>query len=219
MLSFLLSLGMGLSPVDFDQLPAQRVEAIAHQVIENLEDHMVNKPTLIVTQRPEPTPLGAISYLNGKCVVIININEAAWSQWGRFLRHDNTSEWDAIIAASVAHETGHCFKEGRQFVTDYDINNAQMKGLRNTGKLSVSPETVFKQELFADTVAMLYAKEFLTAQADAVMNTMIAARKRYAGNDPTHNTGPTLTELLEQEPHRLETESMGSAAHRLLSAL
>lgn len=219
MLSFLLSLGMGLGPVDFDQLPAQRVEAIAHEVIENLEGHIVNKPTLIVTQRPEPTPLGAISYLNGKCVVIINVNEAAWSQWGRFLKPDNANQWDAIIAASVAHEMGHCFKEGRQFVANHDINNAQLKGLRNTGKPTISPETVFKQELFADTVAVLYAKEFLAAQADTVIDTMISARKRYAGNDPTHNTGPTLTALMEQAPNRLESESMGSAAHRILSSM
>ena len=104
-------------------------------------------------------------------------------------------------------------------MANFDVNNAQLKGLRNTGKANISPETVFKQELFADTVAMLYAKEFLSTQADTVINTMISARKQYASNDPTHNTGPTLTELLEQEPNRLESESMGNAAHRLLSAL
>ncbi len=219
MLSFLLSLGLGFSPVDFEQLPAERVELIAHQVIENLEDHMNTRPTVIVTQRPEPTPLGAISYLSGKCVVIININQSAWSQWGRFLKPDNTDHWDAIISASVAHEMGHCFKEVRQFVANFDIHNLQLKGLSNTGKATISPETVFKQELFADTVAVLYAKEFLSVQADTVINTMISARRLYAGNDPTHNTASTLTELLEQEPFRLKSESMGSAAHRVLSGL
>jgi hypothetical protein len=219
MLSFLLSLGLGFGPIDFNQLPVQRVEAIAHEVTKNLEDHLTNKPQLIVTQRPEPTPLGAISYLNGKCVVIINTNESAWNQWGRFLNADNVENWDAIISASVAHEVGHCFKEGRQFVASYDIHDPQLKGLRNTEKANMQPETVFKQELFADAVAVLYAREFMPEQADVVIDTLISARQRFARNDPTHNTAPTLTELLNQTPIRVESESMGGAAHRVLSAL
>ncbi|HEX4843425.1 MAG TPA: hypothetical protein VFV57_07125 [Limnobacter sp.] len=219
MLSFLLSISLGFSAIGLDDLPAERVEQIAKVVMADLQQDMRVKPSLIVTERPEPTPLGAITYANGKCVVIININTDAWSQWGRFLNQRNTSDWDGIVAASVAHEMGHCLRESRDFVNTFEVDDKQFSGLRNTGGLGAAPEMVYKQELFADTVAMIYASEKTGDRAVDVMQAMVHARARYGANDPTHNTSEIMERLLAKPLIRQPDESMGKAAMRLLKAL
>ncbi|HEX4879386.1 MAG TPA: hypothetical protein VFV39_06030 [Limnobacter sp.] len=219
MLSFLLSLSFGFSGIDLDRLPAERVENIAKVVMTELQVDMPVKPSLIVTERPEPTPLGAISYANGKCVVIINTNKTAWSQWGRFLNGDNMEDWTAIIATSVAHEMGHCLRESREFVNSFELDERQFSGLRNTSSYGPPPEMVYKQELFADTVAMIYAQENTGQHAPKVMQAMLEARARYGSNEPTHNTSVMLERLLEKPLSREINESVGKAAARLLQSL
>ena len=155
MLSFLLSLSFGLGSINLTELPAHQVEQIAKEVMSELESEMRIKPTLMVTERPEPTPLGALAYANGKCVVIVNTNETAWAQWGRFLNNRNRALWPQIIAASVAHEMGHCFRESRSFVANYEVNQEELRGIQNPGGIGPSPDMVYKQELFSDTVAIL----------------------------------------------------------------
>lgn len=219
MLSFLLSLGLGFGSIDMAQLPAQQVEQIAREVMIELESDMRTKPSLIVTERPEPTPLGALAYANGKCVVIVNTNETAWAQWGRFLNENNRAQWPKIIAASVAHEMGHCFGESRSFVANYEVNEDEFRGIQHTGSFGPKPEMVYKQELFADTVAILYAKENAGSDADTVINSMIEARERFSANDPTHNTARMLNRLIAKDTSRQDNETLGLAATRLLSAL
>lgn len=219
MLSFLLSLGIGFGSIDLTQLPAYQVELIAKEVMAEIQLEMHTKPSLIVTERPEPTPLGALVYANGKCVVIINTNKSAWAQWGRFLNESNRAQWHEIIASSVAHEMGHCLRESRQFVSNYVVEDDEFRGIQSTGSFGPKPEMVYKQELFADAVAVLYAKEKLGEDANNVIASLIDARERFSANDPTHNTSKMLNRLVSQNISRLEGESMGGAATRLLSAL
>lgn len=219
MLSFLLSLGIGFGSVDFEQLPVKQVEQIAKEVMTELQIQMPVKPSLIVTERPEPTPLGALAYANGKCVVIVNTNKSAWAQWGRFLNDSNRAHWPQIIAASVAHEMGHCFREGRAFVANYAVDGAEFRGIQNTGGFGPKPEMVYKQELFSDAVAILYARENAGESADLVVESMVQARERFSANDPTHNTSKMLNRLTSKNTSRLENETLGMAAARLLSAL
>jgi len=219
MLSFLLSLGLGFGSIDQTDLSAQYVEQIAKEVIVAMRADMKTEPTLIVTERPEPTPLAAMAYANSKCVVIVNTNKTAWAQWGRFLNERNRPQWPDIVAASVAHEIGHCLKESRQFTASYDINEDAFRGIQNTGRFGSQPAMVYKQELFADTVAILYAKAHAGEQADQVIEAMIKARERYSANEPTHNTAKTLNRLIEQDTSRLENEPIGVAATRLLTQL
>lgn len=219
MLSFLLSLGLGFGSINLTQLPAQQVEQIATEVMTELAADMKTKPSLIVTERPEPTPLGALAYANGKCVVIVNTNETAWAQWGRFLNENNRPHWAQIIAASVAHEMGHCFRESRSFVANYEVDQDEFRGIQNTGGFGPKPEMVYKQELFADTVAILYAKENAGSEADYVIESMIQARERFSANEPTHNTAKMLNRLIAGDTTRLNNETLGLAATRLLSAL
>ena len=219
MLSFLLSLGLGFGSIDQTDLPAQYVEQIAREVIVEMRAEMKTEPTLVVTERPEPTPLAAMAYANGKCVVIVNTNKTAWAQWGRFLNERNRPQWPEIVAASVAHEMGHCLRESREFTATFEINEDEFLGIQSTGNLGPKPATVYKQELFADTVAILYAREHAGEQADEVIETMIKARERYSANEPTHNTAKMLHRLITQDTHRLENERMGVAATRLLSML
>lgn len=219
MLSFLLSLGIGFGSIDLTQLPAQQVELIAKEVMAEIQSEMYTKPSLIVTERPEPTPLGALAYANGKCVVIVNTNKSAWAQWGRFLNESNREQWPQIIAASVAHEMGHCLRESRQFVSSYEVDDHEFRGIQSTGSFGPKPEMVYKQELFADAIAVLYARERLGAEAENVIHSLISARERFSANDPTHNTSKILNRLVDQDTSRLANESMGLAATRLLSAL
>lgn len=219
MLSFLLSLGLGFGSIGFAQLPAEQVEQIAREVMAELQTEMRTKPSLIVTDRPEPTPLGALAYANGKCVVIVNTNTLAWAQWGRFLNDHNRAQWPQIIAASVAHEMGHCFREGRTFVANYEVDGAEFRGIQNTGSFGPKPEMVYKQELFSDTVAILYTREKAGEHADLVVESMIQARERFSANDPTHNTAKVLNRLTAHNTSRLDNETLGMAAARLLSAL
>ncbi|HEX4918688.1 MAG TPA: hypothetical protein VFV43_12380 [Limnobacter sp.] len=219
MLSFLLSISLGFSAIGLDDLPAERVEQIAKVVMADLQQDMRVKPSLVVTERPEATPLGAISYANGKCVVIVNTNVDAWAQWGRFLNRANTSDWNAIVATSVAHEMGHCLRESRDFVASFDVDEKQFRGLRSTGGLGPAPEMVYKQELFADTVAMIYAIENTGDRAPNVIQTMVRARAQYSATDPTHNTADVLQRVLVNPVRRQQHESVGEAAMRLLAAL
>lgn len=219
MLSFLLSLGLAVGSIDLHQLPAQQVEQIAKEVMLDMQADLPKKPSLIVTKRAEPTPLGALAYANGKCVVLINTNETAWSQWGRFLNEDNRALWHQIIAASVAHEMGHCLRESRQFAANYKLDGAEFRGLENTGSFVQQPEIIFKQELFADTVAILYAREHAGSNSERVIDAMIQAREHYGANEPTHNTSKVLKQLLNTNMQRLINEPLGAAATRMLSAL
>lgn len=219
MLSFLLSLGLGFGSIDQTELSAQYVEQIAREVIVEMKADMKTEPTLIVTERPEPTPLAAMAYANSKCVVIVNTNKTAWAQWGRFLHEGNRSQWPKIVAASVAHEIGHCLKESRQFTANFEISDDEFRGIQSTGNLGPKPAMVYKQELFADTVAILYAREHAGEQADEVIDAMIKARERYSANEPTHNTAKMLHRLIEQDTSRHGDEPMGVAANRLLSML
>lgn len=219
MLSFLLSLGLGFGSINLTELPAQQVEQIAREVMSELETEMRIKPTLMVTERPEPTPLGALAYANGKCVVIVNTNETAWAQWGRFLNANNRALWPQIIAASVAHEMGHCFRESRAFVANYAVNEDEFRGIQNTGGFGPKPDMVYKQELFSDTVAILYARENAGSEAESVIETMIQAREKYSADDPTHNTSKMLSRLIAKDTTRQGGETFGVAATRLLSEL
>ncbi|WP_370261512.1 hypothetical protein [Limnobacter sp.] len=219
MLSILLSLTLGFSAIDQEKLPAAHVETIARDVIEQLQIDMRVKPSLIVTERPEPTPLGAMLYANGKCVIIINTQKNAWAQWGRFLDGQNTSNWDGIVAASVAHEMGHCLRESREFVASFSLENKQFRGLQQVSNTGLPADMVFKQELFADAVAVLYAQETLAEQASEVIETMIQARSKYGANDPTHNTAEVLKKLLSKPMLRDDHETLGQAAKRMLETL
>lgn len=219
MLSFLLSLGLGFGSIDQAELPVQYVEQIAMRVIIEMRAEMKTEPTLIVMERPEPTPLAAITYANRKCVIIVNTNETAWAQWGRFLTERNRSRWPEIIAASVAHEVGHCLKESRQFTASFEISDDELLGIQSTGGFGLKPAMVYKQELFADTVAILYAKERSGEYADDVIDSMIKARERYSANEPTHNTARMLHRVIAQDTSRVANESIGAAATRLLSTL
>ena len=219
MLSFLLSVGLAFGSIDLSLLPARQVEQIAKEVMLDMQTDLQTKPSLIVTKRGEPTPLGALAYANGKCVVIINTNEAAWSQWGRFLNEGNRALWPQIIAASVAHEMGHCLRESRKFAASYKLDEDEFLGLESTGGFGPQPEMVYKQELFADTVAILYAREHAGSDSNDVIRAMIQAREHYGANEPTHNTSKALKQLLNTDMQRLDNETLGIAATRLLAAL
>lgn len=219
MLSFLLSLGLSFGSITFSELPAKQVEQIAKEVMTEMQVEMNIKPTLIVTERPEPTPLGALVYANGKCVVVVNTNKAAWAQWGRFLNTENRGKWSTIIATSVAHEMGHCLRESRQFVASYEVNSDNFRGIQSTSNLGSMDEMVYKQELFSDVVAVLYAKERAGINADDVINLLIQSREQFSASEPTHNTAKVLSRLITQDTSRLENESFGMAAVRLLSSL
>ena len=181
-------MGLAFGSIDLSLLPARQVEQIAKEVMLDMQTDLQTKPSLIVTKRAEPTPLGALAYANGKCVVIINTNETAWSQWGRFLNEDNRALWPQIIAASVAHEMGHCLRENRKFVASHKLDEDEFRGLESTGGFGPPPEMVFKQELFADTVAILYAQELAGSDSASVIGALIQAREQYGAIEPTHNT-------------------------------
>lgn len=219
MLSFLFSVGLSFGAIDLTQLSAQEVEIIAKKVIAEMQQDLPAKPSLIVTERPEPTPLGALSYASGKCVLIVNTSVSGWSQWGRFLNEDNREEWPQIIAASVAHEVGHCTRESLKFAATHQLENSPLRGLQNTSQLGVASDMSYKQELFADTVAVLYAREHAGDNADKVISSIIKAREHFGSREPTHNTAVVLNRLLKKDLRRLEEESIPAAATRLLSSL
>lgn len=216
MLSFLLSLSLGFGAIDLEQLPLERVQSIASEVVSRLEGDLSSRPTVLVTQRQEATPLGAISYLNGRCVMIINHNSHAWAQWGRFLNARNVDQWDDIVAASVAHEMGHCMRENRQ----YAVNQPSIettRGLANIQGSAHQQDVVFKQELFADAVALIYAKEHMGDRADAVIESLVQSREKFSADDPSHGTGQALRELMNTTLSRNANENLGAAAKRLLT--
>ena len=217
MWSFLLSLGLTFGSIDLEQLPVRQVEQIAKEVILQMQADLPVKPSLTVTKRVEPTPLGALAYLSGKCVIVINTTETAWSQWGRFLNERNRDLWPQIIAASVAHEIGHCLRESREFTANYKLGESTFRGLENTGSPDPQPEMIFKQELFADTVAILYTLEHAGDEADNVIRSIMLAREHYGKNEPTHNTSKVLKQLLNTNMQRLDNEPVGVAAIRLLA--
>jgi len=219
MLSFFLSLVWSFGSIDVEQLPVARVEQIAHEVLNELQAETRYRPTIMVTERPEPTPLGALAHVNGKCVIVVNPRKEAWTQWGRFLNQQNHGQWRDIIAASVAHELGHCFRENRKFVAGSPLLQEEFRGIQATGALESRAEIIYRQELFADTVALLYAKEHAGEHAELVIGTLIKARERFGANDVTHNTGKILARLLEADLSRHDKETVGEAALRLLTTL
>jgi hypothetical protein len=212
-------MGLSFGLIDQNQLSALQVKNIANEVIIEMQANLRVTPSLLISNRPEPTPLGALAYANGKCVLVININQNAWAQWGRFLNRNNQTQWPQIIATSVAHEIGHCLNESREFITQYEISGNELKGLQSTRNSMTQPEIIFKQELFADVVSILYAKKYFGDESGDVINTLIKARERYSSNEPTHNTAKILNRIIKQEITRFENESIGVAAIRILSEL
>lgn len=219
MLSAIFSFFLTASGPSFADLPPAHVEKIATQVINQLAHEYQEKPTLVVTTRPEPTPLGVISYANGRCKMVINTNGNAWSEWGRFLNSDNKADWDSIIAASVAHEVGHCLKEAKTGQHSVQLSEETLSALGSVGNSAVAMSTrVLKQELFADTVAVIYAKEFLPANtAGHVIDSMLAAREKFGSADPSHDTYRELAVVVGKSLDRLPGETLGATAVRLLS--
>lgn len=219
MLAILLSVSIGFQAIGFEELPVAHVEQIAKTVMGQMAGELDLQPTLEISHREEKTPLGAIAYDSGECTLVINTNKDAWKQWGRFLNRDKKTQWDATIAASVAHEMGHCLRESRAFTSSYQIHRSSLNALGGS-TANANNALVFKQELFADTVAILYAKEHLSQDAPDMVNTLIGARKKFGEHDPTHNTSRELTALTQQNDNaRLAHETIGAAAMRLLSGL
>ncbi len=214
MLSMLVSVAITSSPINLNDLTPESVEIIAQKVITQLSDSTHIPPPLKVTERPEPTPLGALRFKDGRCELIINRTPIAWSQWSRFLNLQNQTNWPNIIRASVAHEVAHCMPEHSTHVTNLGLNEATLKALARTGNNNVD---IVKQELFADTVAILYAHEFLdTESAQIVTNSILTARINFAFQDPAHNTSRELKKIIQQKARRLPNETFGQAALRLL---
>lgn len=218
MFSSLLSFLFAASSITTADLPPSQVETIAEEVISELALSTPVAPQLIVMKRAEPTPLGAIRYSSGKCKLVININEQAWAQWSRFLNDKNKNDWNNIIRASVAHEVGHCMPEHSINLTGIELDEATMNALsRIDHEHHGRGQHILRQELFADTVAVLYAKEFLPeTEAQAVLTAMIAARDNFGHNDPLHDTSRELRELVAQGAMRQPDETFGQAAVRLL---
>lgn len=221
MFSSLLSFLFAASTITTAQLPPSHVESIAKEVISELASSTPTAPQLVVMRRPEPTPLGAIRYSSGRCKLVVNINEQAWGQWSRFLTQENKTEWDNIIRASVAHEVGHCMPEHSVNLSGIELDEATMNALsRIDHEHHGRGQHILRQELFADTVAILYAKEFLPeAEAQAVLDAMIAARDHFGHNDPLHDTSRELRDLVAQNAMRQPDETFGQAAVRLLGHL
>ncbi|MDX1668213.1 MAG: hypothetical protein R3194_02240 [Limnobacter sp.] len=221
MFSGLLSFLFAASSITLGDLPPERVETIAQEVISELAGHAPKSPELVVTRRPEPTPLGAIRYRGGRCKLVINITDSAWSQWSRFLHKENQQDWDNIIRASVAHEIGHCLPEHGAQMAHIELSENALNALSQIEHThSDRHEHILRQELFADTVAILYAREFLAeAQADKVVHAIIAARDQFGRNEPTHNTAAELRELVKSGVAREQGETLGQAAIRVLAAL
>lgn len=219
MLAAIFSFFLTASGPSFTDLPPSHVEKIANQVISQLANEYQEKPTLVVTTRPEPTPLGVISYANGRCKMVINTNTNAWSEWGRFLNAGNKAHWDSIIATSVAHEVGHCLKESKTGQHSVHLSDETMNALGSVGNSSVAMSTrVLKQELFADTVAVIYAKEFLPEKmASIAIDSMLTAREQYGNADPSHDTYRELAVVAAKPLDRLPGETIGAIALRLLS--
>jgi hypothetical protein len=215
MMSLLLALGLGFEPMDSERLPARRVSDIARKVIVSMKPDLQGvRPSILLTMRPEPTPLGAIRYADGRCLMVINQDEAAWGQWGRFLNAQNTAQWDALIAASVAHEMGHCLKEAVDWTSAEYGSHVGLSGL---GTQSKTDAYTLKFELFADTTALIYAHEQWGAQSRQFAQTLLNSRARFADCDPNHNTAPYLQEVMKQDLSRRPNETLGMAVSRVLS--
>lgn len=219
MLSAIFSFFLTASGPSFAELPPSHVEKIANQVISQLSKEYQERPTLVVTTRPEPTPLGVISYANGRCKMVINTNGNAWSEWGRFLNSDNKANWDSIIATSVAHEVGHCLRESKTGQHSVQLSEETLSALGSVGGSSMAMSTrVLKQELFADTVAVIYAKEFLSEKmANTAIESMLLAREQFGHADPSHDTYRELAAVVTKSLDRLPGELLGATALRLLS--
>lgn len=219
MLSAIFSFFLTAAGPSFAELPPSHVEKIANQVITQLAGEYSERPTLTVAMRPEPTPLGVISYANGRCKMVINTNDNAWSEWGRFLKSDNKANWDSIIAISVAHEVGHCLRESKTGQHAVQLSDETLNALGAVGNKSMAMSTrVLKQELFADTVAVIYAKEFMSAAtAEIAIGSMLTAREEFGHADPSHDTYRELSAVLSKPLDRLSGETMGAVAVRLLS--
>jgi hypothetical protein len=218
MLSLLFSIALGAQTIDTHTLPVNRVERIAQEVIGKMHDELQTQPTLWVTSRPEQTPLGALAHSAQRCTLVINTNKGAWAQWSRFLSGNNTALWDGIIAASVAHEIGHCMNEAHQFTNEYQIQAESMRALGGSSeKKTGDTATVFKQELFADAVAVIYAREHQQSIANDVIKCMLDSRAKFGEYDPAHNTSRELRALIKAGGARKQGENIGEAASRLLS--
>lgn len=217
MMSLLLALGLGFEPMDSERLSTTHVSEIARKVIVSMKSDLQGvRPTILVTTRPEPTPLGAIRYADGRCVMVINQEEAAWGQWGRFLNAQNTAQWDALIAASVAHEMGHCLKEAVAWTGSAYGAHVGLSGLSAQSKTDAY---TLKFELFADTVALIYAHEQWGKQSKQLANTLLSSRAQFSDSDPNHNTAPYLREVMKQDLRRRPNETLGMTASRVLSNL
>ncbi|MDX1670374.1 MAG: hypothetical protein R3194_13210, partial [Limnobacter sp.] len=117
---------------------------------------------------------------------------------------------------------GHCLPEHAANMTHVELSESAMNALSQIERHSHSDrhEHILRQELFADTVAILYAREFLDeAKADSVVNSMLSARDQFGRNEPTHNTASDLRELIKMGAQREEGETFGQAAMRVLALL
>lgn len=210
---------MGTSAITAQTLPFEHVKTIAENTYQEMRPFEQDiRPNIEVIHRPEPTPLGVIPGRAGSCRLIINTNPDAWAEWGRFLKDNNRQHWDTIIKASVAHELGHCMPEHRHGWQHVQLSGQSLQGLAHGHDKPSSTETrILKQELFADTVAVLYAKEILSPEErDAAISAMLTARVAYGNHDPSHNTARELSVVIQADGTRQNDESFGQAAARLL---
>lgn len=213
MMGLLLALSMGPDAVSFDDLPVERVTAIAQTVMVSMKSDLTGlRPLILLSTHPAPTPLAAMRYADGRCVMLINQQEKAWAQWGRFLTRKNSPLWSDLIATSVAHEMGHCLNPSK---TSYKQSEfSRLSGLHAVQKELLAQEQ--QQELFADTVAIIYAHEHFGATASQLAQTFIRSRAAFADSDPSHDTSGFLQALLPLDLKRKPNESFHQAAHRVL---
>lgn len=222
MFGLLFSLFVASGPINPETLPFEEVAQIARATHQELAEHDVNIfPSIEVRYRPERTPLGVIGANNGHCRLIINTNKEAWAEWNRFLTNENKAHWRSIIRMSLAHELGHCMPEHRSTWQDIQLSSDTMSGLSpSKTELYEKRTRVLKQELFADTVAILYAKQFLELdERNTAIASMLRARVNFGNQDITHNTANELAQVIESDGFRADEESFGQAAARLLRSI
>jgi len=79
---------------------------------------------------------------------------------------------------------------------------------------------MLKQELFADTVALVYATNTMAPEeADAVIEAIYQARVKFGDSDPSHNTARELQAVKNSDLKLGDGETLGQAAIRILSGL
>lgn len=114
---------------------------------------------VIVQDRAENTPLGALTTKGGSCLIIVNSRPAVWVFWDKLLNVGELSESQAIEFAT-AHEVAHCVQLTRLSGTDYD-------------------KALSKPEHFADLFALNYLSHTLNEnEFKKVLHGVIALRRK-----------------------------------------